>query len=475
MVSEKHPFETTRERAGELTRRIDEINAVMREIRELGVQQGLLSNGPIAQLGNWSLGSFLLRLKSGLDLLHQARTRSKSRKDLFQALFGSPTTQLDNALQQLLSQLEQLKQQARQNPSQAQRTAQQLTQNANHPLQQLNQAAIRIDPGLPYVVHALSKPDPFIEAAELLNEQEKTATSRVRKLAELEQAAKEKVGLLEELLPDAEALAKEIRRLTLELGKDLAPDTDLENMALLDTLNLLGDHLTALRKVLEKRVDLAESAQEELERLRREAAELEEKAKELLDRSEEVLGHAEGVGLAKWFKQAYDEYEGKLASLRARFSWTLVGVIIGTITYVLGLPLMASWLESTLQHWGWDGNIFASLIGKLVLVTPITVAFLYFWRIYHEYATAERLAHRYRHWQALGASLGGFRKLTERSGELSDELAAATFLAVVDNPLKGHPAHNEETGLLQRLLGIRIRRKAAAGEDQIEAGVLPRE
>lgn len=473
-MAEKHPFDVTREKAGELITLIDEAFAIIQAGREKGLQHGPFSGATPPQLNSRTFDEWLIKLKADLLAVHGTRVRSRKQKELFQALFRFPVRNIGDNLQPLLAKLRGIRGLADRNLTQAAQVANNFYGEVQNQINQINAASTQVELGLPHVIGVQAKPEPFLEAADRLQEIEAEVEAIAKKLEELEQAAEERVELINEHLPRAEELAKEIQELTALLARDLAADVDAETMPLQEAIKLLGERLTALRKLLEERSENAGRLEAELQSLQKQAQELKEKADKLLARSEEVLGHAEGTGLAKWFKQAQEEYTRKLFWLRLQFHAVALVVGVGTILYVIALPFLLTWLEAAVREKGWDGNLLVTFFTRLTLAAPVTIAFFYLWRIYNEYATTERLAHRYRHWQALGASLGGFRMLSGE-GDLSDELTAATFLSVVEDPLKGRPTGSEELGFVQRLLGLRLKRKTREGEEELEAGVIPKE
>lgn len=473
-MAEKHPFDVTREKAEGLIALVDEAFDILHEVRKKGFQHGPFSSAPIAQLNNRSFEEWLTRLKADLEMVHGARTRSKKHKDLFQALFRFPVDHIDNNFQSIIAKLRELSTWVNQNHPQAAQKANNFYGQMQHQINQINAGMVQIEAGLPHVLKLQAKPDPYLEAVERLQAIETSAEGLVKQLETLEQEAQEKVELIDKQLPRAEELGEEIQKLTALLAQNLATDEEVKNMPLHEAIKLLGQRLTTLRQLLEERSENAEQLEKELGELLQQAEGLEAKAKKLLEESERVLGQAEGTALAKWFKQAHDEYQRKLDTLRSSFLNSALGVGIGMILYVILLPFLLAGAEELIMWMGWDGNLVADLFSRLMLATPISVGLFYFWRIYNEYATTERLAHRYRHWQALGASLGGFRMLTGE-GDLSDELTAATFLSVIDDPLGGRPQSSEELGFLQRLFGFRYKRKRDDGEEEIEAGVIPKD
>jgi|GEM_PF-4669622 len=414
---------------------LDGIESALSKLNEQGVNQGVASKGPIQQLGNEPWETFLARFRVVLETIERLRPRSKRDRDLFQALYGPLLTQIETPLTQVQNAIQSI---VVHDLRQAQNQANQVLSQVQAPLSQINAHLSRLESRLPRALYYLSRKESVADLEERLSDVVSGAEKAVRKIRGLEEKATKDAQRLEQLLPDAEELSERIRSLTEILARDLADDVEVQTLDLVRALELLGERLTAARKTLEERASKSEKLHGELERLVEEAKKMETRASDLLNRSEEVLGHAEGVGLAKWFKQAFEEYERKLEGLRVRFGRAFWATAILTTAYILAVPFLASWLEQKAALLGLDGNVFVSLFGKLVVITPITVGLFYFWRIYNEYATAERLGHRYRHWQALGASLGGFRMLTEGS-DLSNEMTAALFRAVIADPLKKIP------------------------------------
>jgi len=468
MTNSEHPFDQTRERVVQIKEVADRIESSLSQLNQRGVDQGIASEGDIQQLGGESWGAFLARLVAALEVIGRLRVRSMRHKDLFYALYDQPLKQIESQLTGVVNAIQSI---VHQPPVEARNRANQILLQEQTRLNQINLQLSRLETRLPHATYYLSKKEPVADMEEHLNEVLSVAEEAARKIRSLESMSVKKVHQLEELLPRAEELEKEIRALSAILARDLTNDVEAQTLDLIAALKLLGEKLTTVRSVLEERLGESEELSSELNKLVLNINDMEGRAEELLKRSEEVLGHAEGVGLAKWFKQAFEEYERKLAQLRERFERAFMWAV-GLITaYILAMPFAASWLERKAVSYGLDGNIFVSLFGKFVVITPITIGLFYFWRIYNEYATTERLGHRYRHWQALGASLGGFRMLAG-SGELGDEMTTALFRAVIEDPLQRSQTA-EETGLLRRFLGIRYKKKGAGQtEEELAAGIM---